>query len=174
MSISPATPLGRGRGSPVGRANVSLALLQLLTTAYPWANTPSRVAELPENIPANTMPALFLVIPREKSTQQDAFGLQRIERRYGAVVYCKKDSVRGAQMFLTDEMESILDSIDLCLKQGPLNKSGMPLNPPMGSQTLGGLVTNCWYDGEAQLVNASTNTGQFAVLAVPITVLIGN
>jgi hypothetical protein len=174
VSVSPATPLGRGMGQPLGRANISNALLNLLATAYPWANTPSLTAELPENVAAANMPALYVVIPQERSTQGQAFGLNTYERKYGALVYCKRDTVRGAQVFFSPFIEGILDSIDLCLRQGPIRLNGQTTNPPGSNQTLGGLVTNCWYDGVAKLINASTNVGQFAALTIPITVLVAN
>ena len=174
MSVSPATPFPRGLGQPLGRARISQALLSLLATAYPWGNTPSLVAELPENVSANQLPALFLVIPREKADQDQNFGQQRYQRKYGAIVYLKKDTIRGAQMFFSPLVEGLLDALDLCIRQGPMTAAGQPTNPPQCAQQLGGLVTHCWYDGEAQLINASTNVGQLAVLTVPITVLVGN
>ena len=99
MSVSPATPFPRGAGGPLQRANISQALLSLLTTAYQWANTPSLVAELPENVAANMLPALYVVIPRELGDQSQNFGQQRYQRKYGAVIYTKRDVVRGAQIF---------------------------------------------------------------------------
>ena len=174
MSVSPATPFPRGAGGPLQRANISQALLSLLSTAYKWGNVPSLVAELPENVAANMLPALYVVIPREIGDQSQNFGQQRYQRKYGAVIYVKRDVVRGAQVFFSAYIEGIFDAVDLCIRQGPITPSGQTTNLPQTVQTLGGLVTNCWYDGEARLIGASTNVGQFATLVIPITVLVAN
>jgi len=173
-SPSPAFPLPRGAGQPLGRKRITQALLGLLQTAYPWATPASTVAQLPENIGAMNLPTLFLVIPREKSDQDQIFGPNRYMLRYGALICAKKDSVRGALSFFTTEMQDILDAVDWAIKQGPVKTGNVASNPPGAPQTLGGLCTNCWYDGETQLINVSTNVGQFGMLAMPISVLVAN
>ena len=156
----------------VNRKAVSKALLNLLTSAYTWNSTPRRVAVVPQAPPASDLPALFLVCPKERQEQSQAWGLPVYQRRYGCLIYFKTDSVRGDDS-AADEADDILDGIDAAMQQGPFVK-GVPTLPPNMPQTLGNLVTQCYISGDIQIIGAPARLGNYAVITIPITTITGS
>lgn len=121
----------------VTRKAVTAALYSILKGAYAWQTADPRLM-LPDDLAANQQPALFLVKTKERVDQSN-FAMPKYLLSYYALILVR---AAGVPEDLTNTAETrlddILDAVDTAL-QAP--RRGEP-------QTLGGLVTNCWIDGE--------------------------
>jgi hypothetical protein len=125
----------------VPRKKVTSALFELLAGCYPWVTADPRL-QLPEELPGGQQPALFLVKPQEHIEQEPAsnFTMRKYTLTYFALVLVYSASIGGngnGDFSAEEQMADIMDAMDNALAPNP----GEP-------QTLGGLVTNCWMDGE--------------------------
>ena len=120
-------------------------------------------ARVPDDIPANQQPAMFLIKPKEVWNQTSGdFTMTTYRLQYFLLVSTRaagtpEDSGSTAENIL----DNILDAIDTAL-QSP--RKGEP-------QTLGGLVTNCWVEGQVD-IDTPVLFEQCAIW-LPITVVVG-
>jgi hypothetical protein len=142
----------------VPRKQVSAALYTLLQGAYAWGLANPRL-KLPQQVPANQQPALFLVKPKENISQNPARFLPTYNLQYYALVIVRSDAL-PSDVLAESLMDDILDSIEGALMPNP----GEP-------QTLGGLVNNCWIEGDIT-IDTPVLFPQCAIW-VPITVKVG-
>ena len=148
----------------VPRKQISTALFNLLAGCYPWKTADPRL-QLPEEFPAGQQPALFLVKPQEHLDQEASanFTMVKYTLSYFALilVYSSSVGIGPGDFSAEDLMSDILDAVDNAI-----------IGPRLGeSQTLGGLVTNCYIEGEIFI-----DTPVFfehCAIWVPIKVVVG-
>ena len=146
----------------VPRNDVTTALFNLLNGCYPWVTSNIRL-RLPQSVPSGQQPSMFLAKIREEFNQTKTNYLTSYTLHYMAFILVKSDSLPGTLPSAESEMDQILDAIDSILFKTPQGP-GMP-------QTLGGLVTNCWIEGEV-LIDSPVLFSQCAIW-IPINVLTG-
>ena len=80
---------------------------------------------------------------------------------YGRIlVYTAPETSPDSTVNPADELNDLLDAIQVSLTPEPFT----------GVQTLGGLVSNCWIDGEIQL--EAGDADGFGLAAIPIKILV--
>lgn len=142
-----------------------LTLLQGVNAnvTYPGAQFPqgsiTRKGAIWSKTPPANQPAAFLVQVAERADQATGIGLTQWFLDFMLEIYAQAD---GASAAVPDSLiNGILDAIDLTLQP----------EPPYERQTLGGLVTNCWIEGDLII-----GTGQIEtqlMMLVPIRVVTG-
>ena len=152
----------------VPREQIAQALLTLLQgintnisygpAQFPAGSITRRGAIWSKTAPAN-QPCLYVVQVAEHTSQESAFGENRWVLYFTLEVYAQADAASAA---VPDTLiNAILDGIELTIQSKP---KGMP-------QTLGGIVTNCWIEGEIVL-----GTGQIEtqlMMLVPVRIVTG-
>jgi hypothetical protein len=144
----------------VPRKQVSLAVFNLLTAVAPpgsadWAFS-ERSLTMYSELEAGQQPYLGMLCDNQRASQDRSFGATKWELHYTIQIYFQ----RGPQdRNFGDSIDDFIDDIEASLATFPLQN------------TLGGLVVNCFIDGEV-LVNPAIITGQ-AGIQIPITVLSG-
>lgn len=132
-------------------ANITFAPAKFQTisrSAFIWARTP----------PAN-QPALYLIHSGERATQNSAFGLTKWNPLFILQIYAQRG---GETEAIPDTLiDGMLDGIDATLQSKPQGER----------QTLGGLVTNCWIEGE--ILFAPGEIASQLNMIVPVRVLTG-
>ena len=120
--------------------------------------TKDKIADASTTTPVNR-PCLYVVQVAEHTSQESAFGENRWVLYFTLEVYAQADAASAA---VPDTLiNAILDGIEFTIQSKP---KGMP-------QTLGGIVTNCWIEGEIVL-----GTGQIEtqlMMLVPIRIVTG-
>ena len=113
-----------------------------------WSKTP----------PAN-QPAMYLIQVSEQASQVAAIALTRWTLDFTLEIYATADASSAA---VPDTLiNGILDGIDLTLQP----------KPPYERQTLGGIVTNCWIDGEIIIGTGQIDTQ--LMMLVPVRCVTG-
>ena len=152
----------------VPREQIAQALLTLLQdinanisygpAQFPAGSITRRGAIWSKTAAAN-QPCLYGVQVAEHTSQESAFGENRWVLYFTLEVYAQADAASAA---VPDTLiNAILDGIELTIQSKP---KGMP-------QTLGGIVTNCWIEGEIVL-----GTGQIEtqlMMLVPVRIVTG-
>lgn len=137
------------------------AAFAALFEELPGFTTISRVLEVPANVDASQMPALFIVEDWEGVGQQNMWGLAKYQLDYRLVVYAgMPDKSTGTAP--GSVLNPLLDAVDLALQATV---------QPNEKQTLGGLVENCWINGKIFKVDGYL--GQYIVAVFPISILTG-
>jgi hypothetical protein len=146
----------------VARATLDAALLALLATAKiggqpAFQETYSYVKPY-DQITAANMPALCLSHSGEKADQAVAFGMTRWMILYDAFIFFRRDASPDNPFNVT--VASFLDAVDaaMAVVQGE-------------KQTLNGLVTNVWIEGEILIDPGILD--QQAAIVIPIKALTG-
>jgi hypothetical protein len=147
------------------RTAVFQAVYNLLANAYPWSSAQRRLV-VPNNIAPGDQPALVVVYIGDAQSQGQAFQAIRKEYRLAAGVYIRADSEEPP--YVSDTICEILDAIDIAFEKTNPDGSEKPLGQ---QQTLGGLVTNCWIDGEVFVDNEALQ--QQCVVGIPIRAVTG-
>ena len=152
----------------VPREQISTALFTLLQSAtwqvnsvnQTWATADPRLS-IPDNMPPDAQPALFLVKPKEK-IEQETWGAPQYLIQYYALILVRSDGTPSD--FPAEQiLDRILDAIETVMA---------PSNPHSGGlQTLGGLVNNAWISGDAFI--DSPVLLQQASCWLPISVIVG-
>lgn len=140
---------------------IEKALFDLINGALPTGvfRTVSRIGRIWSNVGPENQPALFL-IPNGGTVQQDqAFGIMKYVLGYDVLVYTRADE--GSKTPPQTLFNDCWSAIDTALRGTP---SGFP-------QTLGGLVTNAWIEGQV-LIDTGILDEQCAV-KIPIKVITG-
>jgi len=121
------------------REQASLALLKLITNAYPWASPPARRIKLWDQVPAAMKPCAFLFEGGRNpytwtnlSTPNRGYELQLF-----IYIDCKDPNTVGAV-----QLNNIHDALDAAL----VPDAGF--GQEIGACTLGGLVHSCRIFGE--------------------------
>ena len=146
------------------RESIAAALFALLQGAKVGGSSPfttmTRSARVWSDTGPDQMPALLLIHTGEQATQQGPFGLTRWKMNFDCLIYLRRDA--GPDATFDTQLNNILDAID----------SVMQSTPDQGQrQTLGGLVTHAWIEGEI-LIDPGILDQQAAIL-IPIKVLTG-
>ncbi len=142
------------------RENIYTALFNLLNGAYAWALSSRRIFPLAQMAAASQQPAMMLAQwPSEKAEQNKAWGLTKWQLKAQCLVYFRVDITPDGSIPPAATGNVILDAIESAL------------NPNIERQSLGGLVENCWIDGEIVHVDGSDD-GQ-GLLIIPISILSG-
>lgn len=142
----------------VSRQSVSDALFGILSAAYPF-NMMAQRPRIFTNFTAADYPAMQLVPLHDTGSQQN-FGLPKWEMHYNCIII-----TLGNPSPDTPSPEIVLNSILDALDTAMLG------TPPGERQTLGGLVTNAWIDGDS--IKDVGALDQAVGLVIPIRVLTG-
>lgn len=89
-----------------------------------------------------------------------AYGVTKWQWRVLVWIYFKPDGYKTATTYPDELTDQFLDNLEQVFQTEPL----------AGPQTLGGLVLNCWIDGNCA-ADPGLEDGQ-AVIVVPISILI--
>jgi hypothetical protein len=142
------------------RSAVSAALFNLLKGCYAWVTADPRL-KLSDDLAANAQPALFLVKSAENITQSGDFSMPVYTLKYHALVFIRASATpEDSGSTAEDIMDNILTAIDNAMQ------------PILGeANTLGGLVTNAWIDGDVQI--DTPVLFESCAIWVPISVKVG-
>jgi hypothetical protein len=147
------------------RCEVFNALFNLLQTLPPpsgsksWKTVSQTVLEFDE-VPAANQPAIILVRGPQNFTLK-AVGTTKLHWRCFFLIYFRVDNQKTSSNRYPDQItDPIMDSIEQLF------------TPVMFNQyfTLGGLVQNCWLDGNA-VADPGVVDGQ-AIIFVPISIIL--
>ena len=146
----------------VSRRSVTAALWTLLEGAYSWKFADQR-AQVPDDVMNFAQPALFLTKIKESVTQGDRnFAMTSYVLHYAVMIFVRAS---GAVDDPTDTTEMIIDDIIDAI-------DGALSSPRVGEpQTLGGLVSNVWIEGEV-MIDPPALFEQAAIF-IPISVKVG-
>lgn len=140
-----------------GRKDILNKLLLTLNRSGKFL-TVSRKVRLWADVAREERPALFIMSGRE-SRIQDAEGTPpRITLYVDVLIYV--NSTMQDIPPSSDEIEDRLDDLDEALKPSPLT----------GKQTLDGLVSHCWIEGETVIVPGDLDGDGIAI--VPVRILV--
>jgi hypothetical protein len=140
---------------------IEKALFDLIKAALPadTFRTVSRIARIWSAVGPENQPALFLIPGGGVITQDQAFGITKYLLAYDVLVYTRSDE--GSKTPPQTLFNECWAAIDTALRASP---PGFP-------QTLGGLVTNAWIEGQV-LIDTGILDEQCAV-KIPIKVITG-
>jgi hypothetical protein len=152
----------------VSRESIAAALLTLLQgvnanitygpAKFAAGNITRKGAIWSKTPPAN-QPALYQIQVAEHGTQTPTFGAEKWTLDFVLEIYALASE--GSADVPDTLINAILDGIDKTLQP----------KPPSIFQTLGGLVTNCWIEGEI-IIGTGTISNQLMML-VPVRCLTG-
>jgi hypothetical protein len=146
------------------REAIYLALLAKLKAAADF-RTVGRKAVLPPELQPEQMPALFVVQTRQTAVPQPRGLPARWTLECDLLLYVYNGNVTqeptGEESVVpATELNQLLDALDAALAPDPAS----------GVQTLGGLVSHCWIEGEVQTDEGLLSPQAMAV--VPVKVLV--
>jgi hypothetical protein len=146
------------------REAIYLALLEKLKTAADF-QTVGRKAVLPPELQPEQMPALFLVQTRQIAVPQPRGLPARWTLECDLLLYVYNGSttyepVGKESVVPVTELNNLLDAVDAALAP----------DPATGVQTLDGLVSHCWIEGEVQTDEGLLNPQAMALVPVKILV----
>jgi hypothetical protein len=135
---------------------IAVALFNLLqTSGYPF-QTYDRKGDLPENVNSADQPYLGLVQLGMAQVENQAQGLEKWLLHFRVLVYIRADAIPSAVP--ATQINAALKAIVNVLRSVPIGER----------QTLGGLVDNCWIEGDV-LMDTGILDQQCALL-IPVTV----
>ena len=152
-------PLPHATRNQVFSALFNLLLTLPSPTGQSWGLT-SQMVQHWEDVPPGNQPALFLHRTVQISSQQHAYGVSKQEWRSLVWIYYRVDGYKTANWYPDQLTDQFLDSMEQLFLPSP---SGKP-------QTLGGLVTTVFIDGQATF-DSGILDGQ-AVIVVPLSLFI--
>jgi hypothetical protein len=144
----------------VSRETVGQALqaqLAKVKNVYPF-KTVSRRARIWTNVTPAEQPAMFLVKVRE-TFDQATWGAPRYRLSYLALCYLRADA--APNLIPEVEINKVLDAVDGTLLG----------TPPGQKQTLGGMVENCWIEGDIMIDTGILD--QQIVIVIPVSIVTG-
>ena len=149
----------------VPRETILEALLTVINTAtisnQPAFLTLSRKFQMWDAVPAAMQPAGFLRQVPGKVEQNENFGLNRWTLKCGLWIYAKYSPASDAIPAVV--LNNLIDAVEKALLPSP--------SFPM--QTLGGLVVNCWLDGDVIVDEGNFPNDDQAIAVLPITIRTG-
>jgi hypothetical protein len=144
----------------VSREAVGQALeaqLARVKNVYPF-KTVSRRARIWTNVTPAEQPAVFLVKARE-TLDQTTWEAPRYRLSYLVLCYLRADA--APNLIPEVEINKVLDAVDATLLG----------TPPGEKQTLGGVVENCWIEGDVMIDTGILD--QQIVIVIPVSILTG-
>ena len=150
--VNPALNTGRSRNQILD------ALLAKFQGIAAWGRQPSRKFKMWNDIPKGERPALFLVHDEEQRSQPAEGTPPYITMTVTIFIYTWSDPQSTDVPSVV--IEDVLDAVDKALAPSPL----------IGRQTLDGLVSHCWIEGQTRVVPGDLEGDGLAV--IPIKVLI--
>ena len=152
----------------VPREQILEALLTVISGACinnaPAFVTISRKFQMWDAVPAGQQPACFLrQLPGkvEQTGSNEAFGLNRWTLRCGIWIYAKYSPASGVIPAVL--LNNLIDAVE---------KAILP-SPVFPTQTLGGIVVNCWFDGDVVIDEGNLPSDDQAVAMIPISIRTG-
>jgi hypothetical protein len=133
------------------------AQLAKVKNVYPF-KTVSRRARIWTNVTPAEQPAIFLVKVRE-TLDQTTWGAPRYRLAYLALCYLRADA--APNLIPEVEINKVLDAVDGVLLA----------TPPGEKQTLGGIVENCWIEGDIMIDTGILD--QQIVIVIPVSIVTG-
>lgn len=121
--------------------------------------TASRKFRSWDDVAATEQPAMFLVEGNEFATEQNSYGETKWRLRMILWVYCTHSPEADAPGTL---LNNLLDSVEQSIKPDPGQK-----------QTLGGLVGNCYIEGDVLKSVGSLPDDTQSIAVVPILIETG-
>lgn len=125
--------------------------------AYPF-KTVSRRARIWTNVTSAEQPVIFLVKVSE-AIDQSTWGAPRYRLKYVVLCYLRADA--APNLVPEVEINKVLDAVDVTLLG----------TPPGEKQTLGGVVENCWIEGDVMIDTGILD--QQIVIVIPVSILTG-
>jgi hypothetical protein len=151
---------------PVYMDNVFDALLaQVKTATFPpgtLIKSYSRVFLAPDEVPVESQPALYMV-PGPQHVDQKEFALAKWTFTAILIIYMRADADPISPNPLPARIANYII-------WGIMNSLLAPLPGIYEKQTLGGLVTHCWIEGEVRIEVQAEQV----VIAIPVYILAGN
>jgi hypothetical protein len=149
----------------VPREQILEAILALISAAQyngsPAFVTVSRKFRMWDDVPAGEQPACFLRQIPGRVDQNDPFKLSRWTLKCGIWIYAKYSPVFGVTPAVL--LNNLIDVVDKAL-----------LPPPFADgQTLGGLVVNCWLEGDVIIDEGNLPGDDQAVAVLPCSIRTG-
>lgn len=149
----------------VPRESILEALLTVISTAtissQPAFKTISRKFQMWDQVPVGLQPACFLRQLPGRVDQREDFGLNRWELRCGIWIYAKYSPATGTIPAVL--LNNLIDAVE---------KAILP-SPAFPMQTLGGLVVNCWLNGDVIIDEGNLPNDDQAIAMLPCTILTG-
>jgi hypothetical protein len=146
----------------ISRKTVTAALWSVLEAAYPWAFADQR-AMVPDDVMSFAQPAMFLTKIKEGVTQSNGnMAMTSHTLHYAVIIFVRASGTVDLPTATTEMLiDDILDAIDNALAAPRIGEA----------QTLGGLVSNAWLEGEV-LIDPPALFEQAAIF-LPISVKVG-
>lgn len=142
------------------RKRILDAVLQLFTGMLPWQTMPSLRFKAWDQIQSTAKPALIFLYDGE-SQDYDGEGMPaKITMSLPAFIYWDVNHLDESQVPVYTTVE-ILDRFSEILRPPPIFGT---------KQTLGGLVSHCWIEGETQVSSGDLDGHGLAV--IPLKILI--
>lgn len=149
----------------VPRETILETLLAVISTAtisnQPAFQTISRKFQMWDQVPAGQQPACFLRQVPGKVDQNEPFGLNRWTLKCGIWIYAKYSPASGTVPAVL--LNNLIDAVE---------KAILP-SPAFPIQTLGGLVVNCWFDGDVIIDEGNLPSDDQAIAVIPISIRTG-
>lgn len=149
----------------VPRETILQALLTVISTAtisnQPAFVTVSRKFQMWDAVPAIAQPACFLRQVPGKVDQNQPFGLNRWTLKCGIWIYAKYSPASDAIPAVL--LNNLIDAVERAILPSP----AFPI------QTLGGLVVNCWFDGDVIIDEGNLPNDDQGVCVIPISIRTG-
>lgn len=150
----------------VPREQILEALLNVVGAAtingQPAFVTVSRKFQMWDQVPAGQQPALFLRQIPGRVDQNDPYKLPRWTLRCGLWIYAQYSPDSGTIPAVL--LNNLIDAVDRAL---------VP-SPAFPDQTLGGIVVNCFMDGEVIIDEGYFPSDMQAICVIPITIRTGS
>jgi hypothetical protein len=149
----------------VPRETILEALLNVISTAtisnQPAFVTVSRKFQMWDAVPPGGQPACFLRQVPGKVDQNEPFGLNRWTLKCGIWIYAQYSPASDTTPAVL--LNNLIDAVEKALLPSP----AFPM------QTLGGLVVNCWLNGDVIIDEGLTPGDDQAIAVLPCSILTG-
>lgn len=149
----------------VPREQILEALLNVISGAtingQPAFQTISRKFQMWDAVPPAAQPACFLRQLPGRVDQREDFGLNRWMLKCGIWIYAKYSPVSGTIPAVL--LNNLIDAVERAILPSP----AFPM------QTLGGLVVNCYLDGDVIIDEGNMPNDDQAIAVLPVSILTG-
>lgn len=149
----------------VPRETILEALLNVISGAtingQPAFQTISRKFQMWDAVPPAAQPACFLRQVPGRVDQNDDYGLNRWTLKCGIWIYAKYSP--ASDVIPAVLLNNLIDAVEKAILPGPAFET----------QTLGGLVTNCYLDGDVIIDEGLTPSDDQAIAVLPISIRTG-
>jgi len=149
----------------VPRETILEALLGVIATAtidsQPAFVTISRKFQMWDAVPGIQQPACYLRQTPGRVDQNEDFGLNRWTLRCGIWIYAKYSPTSDTIPAVL--LNNLIDAVERAILPSP----AFPM------QTLGGLVVNCWLDGDVIIDEGNLPNDDQAIAVLPVSIRTG-